>query len=70
MIMGSYEPAKIQPKRRSSSLNNTDVTLPWDKFNRWVHCICVVTFDLEIGQALEVIYAKTYLFISEHANFF
>lgn len=23
-------------------------------FNKWLHCICIVNFDLEIGQALEV----------------
>lgn len=28
--------------------------LPWDKFSQWVYCICVVTFDLELGQAMEV----------------
>lgn len=28
--------------------------LPWDRFSRWVYCICVVTFDLELGQAMEV----------------
>jgi len=28
--------------------------LPWDRFQNWVHCICVVTFDLELGQAMEV----------------
>lgn len=28
--------------------------LPWDRFKAWVHCICVVTFDLELGQAMEV----------------
>lgn len=26
----------------------------WDGFSNWFHCICVVTFDLELGQALEV----------------
>ncbi|KAL0268699.1 UNVERIFIED_CONTAM: hypothetical protein PYX00_010530 [Menopon gallinae] len=30
--------------------------LPWDRFSAWIHCICVVTFDLELGQALELIY--------------
>lgn len=30
--------------------------LPWDRFSAWVHGICVVTFDLEIGQAIESIY--------------
>ncbi|VDL74063.1 unnamed protein product [Nippostrongylus brasiliensis] len=29
---------------------------PWERFSDWVHSICVVTFDLELGQALEVIY--------------
>jgi hypothetical protein len=33
---------------KSSSL------LPWDRFSSWIHCICIVTFDLELGQALEV----------------
>ena len=27
--------------------------LPWDRFAAWVHSICVVTFDLELGQAIE-----------------
>lgn len=26
----------------------------WESFSNWIHCICVVTFDLELGQALEV----------------
>lgn len=30
--------------------------LPWDGFSDWLHAICVVTFDLELGQALEVVY--------------
>ena len=29
--------------------------LPWDQFSNWIHCCCVVTFDLELGQAMEVI---------------
>lgn len=28
----------------------------WENFHHWMCCICVVTFDLELGQALEVIY--------------
>lgn len=28
--------------------------LPWDRFQNWLHCICIVTFDLELGQAMEV----------------
>ena len=26
----------------------------WEKFSQWVCCMCVVTFDLELGQAIEV----------------
>lgn len=26
----------------------------WECFHNWVHCICIVTFDLELGQAIEV----------------
>ena len=29
---------------------------PWDRFSAWVHGVCVVTFDLELGQAIESIY--------------
>ena len=28
--------------------------IPWENFSQWLHCVCVVTFDLELGQALEV----------------
>uniref|UniRef100_A0A3Q0RC01 DENN/MADD domain containing 6B n=1 Tax=Amphilophus citrinellus TaxID=61819 RepID=A0A3Q0RC01_AMPCI len=27
---------------------------PWPRFSSWLECACVVTFDLELGQALEV----------------
>jgi len=32
---------------------------PWANFSNWVHAICVVTFDLELGQAMEMIYPHT-----------
>ena len=32
------------------------VILPWDRFSAWIHSICVVTFDLELGQAIESVY--------------
>ena len=32
--------------------------LPWDKYSNWLHCACIVTFDLELGQAMEVITAN------------
>lgn len=30
----------------------------WDRFSNWIHCICIVTFDLELGQTLEVCILK------------
>ena len=35
--------------------SNSASILPWDKFSNWIHCICIVTFDLEVGQAIEVL---------------
>lgn len=26
----------------------------WENIENWIHCICIVNFDLELGQALEV----------------
>ncbi|KAJ8923572.1 hypothetical protein NQ315_010151 [Exocentrus adspersus] len=30
----------------------------WDGFHNWLYCICVVTFDLELGQALESVFPR------------
>lgn len=40
----------VQPTARS-----------WEKFSQWVCCMCVVTFDLELGQAIEVSVSPGYL---------
>ncbi|KAI8782166.1 protein DENND6A-like isoform X1 [Biomphalaria glabrata] len=37
-------------------INKSLTMLPWDRFSNWIHCACVVTFDLELGQAMELIY--------------
>ncbi|XP_029351281.1 protein DENND6B [Echeneis naucrates] len=29
---------------------------PWSRFASWLECVCVVTFDLELGQAIELVY--------------
>ena len=39
-----------------SSSSSTARQLPWDKFAEWLTCVCVVTFDLELGQAMELVY--------------
>lgn len=36
------------------SSNNELKVNNWEGFHNWLYCICVVTFDLELGQALEV----------------
>lgn len=38
----------------NNSLNTS--LLPWERLADWIHCFCVVTFDLEIGQMIEEIY--------------
>ena len=32
-----------------------ETILSGDVLSNWIHCICVVTFDIELGQAIEVI---------------
>lgn len=44
------EELSIGPEEEDSD----PVLLPWDRFSAWLHCICVVGFDLELGQAVEV----------------
>lgn len=39
----------------------TFVPPSWDRFRDWIHCVAVVTFDLELGQTLEV---KTFLLLT------
>ncbi|XP_034382124.1 protein DENND6B isoform X2 [Cyclopterus lumpus] len=30
----------------------------WARFSSWLECVCVVTFDLELGQALELVFPQ------------
>ncbi|XP_038163896.1 protein DENND6B [Cyprinodon tularosa] len=30
----------------------------WSRFSSWLECVCVVTFDLELGQAIELVYPQ------------
>lgn len=54
MIYNKMESKDGENEDHGYSSSNSSTILPWDRFAAWVHCICVVTFDLEIGQALEV----------------
>lgn len=44
----------------TNSVSNGDKDELWKRFSEWVHCICVVTFDLELGQAMEVCIRSIY----------
>ncbi|KAK0134435.1 Protein DENND6B [Merluccius polli] len=35
---------------------DADSRPPWAQFLAWLECVCVVTFDLELGQAIELVY--------------
>ncbi|XP_053262468.1 protein DENND6B isoform X7 [Podarcis raffonei] len=34
--------------------------LPWGRLSAWLECVCAVTFDLELGQAVELVYPPDY----------
>jgi hypothetical protein len=34
--------------------NRQQTILPWDRFQQWIYCIAIVTFDIELGQSIEV----------------
>lgn len=56
----------------SMDKNNSTVSstiLPWDRFSNWVYCVCSVTFDLELGQAMEVIILKQLKFFFFKSKF-
>ncbi|XP_023037134.2 protein DENND6B [Drosophila willistoni] len=44
----------------TSSLND-NATNDWIHFSQWIHCFCVVTFDLNLGQALEHVYPPQFV---------
>lgn len=39
---------------KKNKYENEIKEISWDGFHNWLYCVCVVTFDLELGQALEV----------------
>jgi hypothetical protein len=39
----------------NSSATNSPLLLPWDRLQKWLYGIAVVTFDLELGQSIELL---------------
>lgn len=60
--MADGKDIKTRALATMKSMEDGSATLPisdtpkktWDKLSRWIACVCVVTFDLELGQAIEV----------------
>ncbi|KAM6321615.1 protein DENND6B [Aegotheles albertisi] len=48
------------PAAASSSSSSSSSPLPWARFSAWLDCVCVVTFDLELGQAMELVYPQDF----------
>ena len=37
-----------------TSSNSSRKQLPWDNMQQWLYCVVIVTFDVELGQTIEV----------------
>lgn len=48
------EPSDGSGSPRHAEPDAADRRGPWSRFCCWLECVCVVTFDLELGQAIEV----------------
>ncbi|XP_026857939.1 DENN/MADD domain containing 6Aa isoform X1 [Electrophorus electricus] len=59
-------PAEEMPVDGPREEESEQLFLPWDRFSAWLHCICVVGFDLELGQAVEVARYDDLLVIYPH----
>ena len=50
--MAERRESQQEPTRPLAREDSSDES--WERFSHWLCCVCVVTFDLELGQALEV----------------
>ncbi|XP_064446505.1 protein DENND6B isoform X3 [Mirounga angustirostris] len=46
-------PRRARGRLGAASPGARAAAAPWARFSAWLECVCVVTFDLELGQALE-----------------
>ncbi|XP_033217598.1 protein DENND6A isoform X2 [Belonocnema kinseyi] len=49
-------PSSLNKGEQSSAIDDGNSRKKWEYLKNWIHCICVVAFDLELGQAIEAIY--------------
>ena len=48
-----YDEQRVATANKASVFRNAQQR---EVFDNWLHCICIVTFDLELGQVIEVSY--------------
>lgn len=54
ITMSSRLPSNTEEQSETSE--NENPKKKWEGLKNWIHCICIVDFDLELGQAIEAIY--------------
>ncbi|KAF6118258.1 DENN domain containing 6B [Phyllostomus discolor] len=54
--LSSAGPRRPRDRLGVRSSGSRAAATPWARFSAWLECVCVVTFDLELGQALELVY--------------
>ena len=47
-------PSSLNKEEQSTTSDDRNSIKKWECLKNWIHCICVVAFDLELGQAIEV----------------
>ncbi|XP_075900475.1 protein DENND6B [Nelusetta ayraudi] len=52
------EPSAACGSPRRAEPDAAEPRSPWSRFCCWLECVCVVTFDLELGQAIELVYPQ------------
>lgn len=52
------EPSGACGSPRRAEPDAAEPRSPWSRFCCWLECVCVVTFDLELGQAIELVYPQ------------
>jgi hypothetical protein len=46
------------PLAQPSESSSKNIDVSYQRFAEWIQCFCVVTFDLELGQSLEVTFPE------------
>nr|XP_028603077.1 protein DENND6B isoform X3 [Podarcis muralis] len=57
---GGLEALRRRRRLSSSPGAGSPSALPWGRLSAWLECVCAVTFDLELGQAVELVYPPDY----------